>query len=147
MQTHVNAHLKRPIQEQLITAELVNDSQDRMNCLHRIADHRCVILEHTINEMLRGMTDDYDGGYWSYYNLSNGGFYMSPALNCTYSLSCENMFEREVSADTAGIIACAMAYSHLSFMTNGDCFAAAYYQLSDYIFQHDDASLIRAALD
>lgn len=143
----VNEHLKRPLVDLAVTATLVADEGQRMNCLPTIAGNRCVVLEHTIYDMLRGMTDDYDGGYWHYYSLSNGGFYMAPMNEKSFHLRCENMFEHEVSADTAGIIACAMAYSHLSFLPNGECFATSYYLLSDYIFQHCEAGLIRAALD
>lgn len=146
MQTHINTHLKRPIQEQPIIAQQVTNSQARTCCLPRVAGSRCVVLENLIYDMLRRMTVDYDGGYWLFYDLSNGGFYMAPASNCTYSLTCQNTFEHDVSADTAGIISCAMAYSHLSFSKCGDRFATAYYQLSDFIFQHRDAAIIRAAL-
>lgn len=147
MNATVNEHLKRPLLEKPITATLVTCEKERLHCLPKIANRRCVVLEHTIYDMLRGMTDDYDGGLWHYYNLSNRGFYMAPKTDKTFNLSCENMFKHEVSADTTGIIACAMAYSRLSFLPRGECFATAYQLLSDYIFQHRDAGIIRAALD
>lgn len=147
MLTTINEHLKRPLVDLAIVATLVADEGQRLNCLPNIAGNRCVVLEHTIYDMLRGMTDDYDGGYWDYYSLSNGGFYMAPKTEKRFHLRCENMFEHEVNAETAGIIACAMAYSHLSFLPNGERFATSYHLLSDYIFQHPDAGLIRAALD
>ncbi|MEO7495279.1 MAG: antirestriction protein [Massilia sp.] len=144
MHAIVNEHLKRPLRESVIAAtEVTNGTQRLLN----IAGNRCVVLEHTIYDMTRRITDDYDGGLWTFYNLSNGGFYMAPKTDQSFDLSCENTFEHEVSADTAGIIACAMAYSHLSFLENGECFAEAYQLLSDYIFQHRDAGIIRAALD
>lgn len=147
MHATVNEHLKRPVREAAITATEVTSGTQRLLCLPNIAGNRCVVLEHTIYDMTRRMTDDYDGGLWTFYNLSNGGFYMAPKTDKSFDLSCENMFEHEVSADTAGIIACAMAYSHLSFLDNGECFAEAYYLLSEFIFQHRDAGIIRAALD
>lgn len=148
MQTNVNHHLKRPLQDFAIVATEVNGDEQRLLCLPQIAGSRCVMLEHTVYDMMRRITGDYDGGYWSYFKLSNGGFYMAPVTRQTFDLSCENMLERrEVSADTAGVIACAMAYSHLSFLAHGECFASAYHLLSEYIFQHRDAAMIRAALD
>jgi len=147
MHAIVNDHLKRPLRDSAIAATEVTNGTQRLLCLPNIAGNRCVVLEHTIYDMLRRMSDDYDGGLWNFYNLSNGGFYMAPKADKSFNLSCENMFEHEVSADTAGIIACAMAYSHLSFLADGECFANAYQRLSDYIDQHRDAGIIRAALD
>ena len=147
MHTIVNEHLKCPVRDSVIAATEVTNGTQRLLCLPNIAGNRCVVLEHTIYDMTRRITDDYDGGLWNFYNLSNGGFYMAPKTDKSFDLSCENTFEHEVSADTAGIIACAMAYSHLSFLDNGECFAEAYQRLSDYIFQHRDAGIIRAALD
>lgn len=147
MHAIVNEHLKRPLRDSVIAATEVTNGTQRLLCLPNIAGNRCVVLEHTIYDMTRRITDNYDGGLWNFYNLSNGGFYMAPKTDKSFDLSCENTFEHEVSADTAGIIACAMAYSHLSFLDNGECFAEAYQRLSDYIFQHRDAGIIRAALD
>lgn len=147
MHATVNEHLKRPVRDSIIAATEVTNGTQRLLCLPNIAGNRCVVLEHTIYDMMRRMTDDYDGGLWKFYNLSNGGFYMAPKTDKSFDLSCENMFEHKVNADTAGIIACAMAYSHLSFLEDGECFATAYQLLSDYIFQHQDAGIIRAALD
>ena len=147
MHALVNDHLKRPLRDSAIAATEVTNGTQRLLCLPNIAGNRCVVLEHTIYDMLRRMSDDYDGGLWTFYNLSNGGFYMAPMADKSFNLSCENMFEHEVSADTAGIIACAMAYSHLSFLVDGECFANAYQHLSDYIYQHRDAGIIRDALD
>lgn len=147
METTVNSHLKRPLTDLAITASLVTSDAERMLCLPKIAGTRCVILEHTIYDMLARMTEDYNGGYWDYFTLSNGGFYMAPKTMKTFRLSCENMFEGEVGANTAGIIACGMAFSNLSFLNGGQCFANAYYLLSDFIFQQPEAGIIRAALD
>ncbi|KQQ44703.1 hypothetical protein ASF61_21480 [Duganella sp. Leaf126] len=143
----INAHLKQPRGRAAVTATLVTSDLERMECLPRIAGMRCVLLESTIFDTLARICDSYEGGYWHFYNLSNGGFYMAPDSDAAFPLSCENYFEHTVCADTAGIIASASAYSHLSFLSNGKRFATAYHQLSEFIFQHRDAGLIRAALD
>ena len=94
------------------------------------------------------LSPDYDGGFWEYYRLSNGGFYMAPEQQGLYRILCEgNGFSAAVSAECAGIIACAMAYSHLSFRAYGEHFARQFQKLSDFISQHHEARLIRKALD
>ena len=55
--------------------------------------------------------------------------------------------EGGVSAKNAGLIATAMAYSHLSFRHTGLCFSRAYVQLSEFIHQQDDRRLVLAALE
>lgn len=37
---------------------------------------------------LRNLSEDYNGGLWNYYTLSNGGFYMAPATEKTLSRAC-----------------------------------------------------------
>ncbi|MGK5032682.1 antirestriction protein [Janthinobacterium sp. MDT1-19] len=130
-----------------VTAVLVTDAYERMECLPNVAGRRWVWLEYTVYSMLDRMSDDYQGAYWEYYKLSNGGFYMSPLTDDSFHMCCENIFEGDVSAKTAGLIACAMAYSHLSFFEDGDCFAEAYMLLFEYLAQQSDAAIIFAALD
>jgi len=148
MKTTTNAHLKQPVRELVITADKVTNDVERLQCLPDIAERDCVALEHSIYDMLRILSVDYDGGSWHYYRLSNGGFYMAPQELKAYRIRCDgNFFEGEVSANTAGIIATAMAYSHLSFSPRGSRFAHAHELLSEFIFQHPDVRTIRAALD
>lgn len=143
-----NLHLKQPRRDVAIVAALVASDTERMRCLPEVAGHHYIALEHTVYDMLGRLSEDYDGGMWDYYRLSNGGFYMAPAAVKPHRLVCDgNGFAGEVSADTAGIIATAMAYSHLSFLPDGSCFARAYELLSLFIFQHPEVRTIRAALD
>lgn len=143
----VNPHLKRPMDGLLIVATLVTDQNDRIRCLPDIAGIRSTLLESAIHERLRIRFDQHISDHWDYFSLSNGGFYMAPQSDAPFSLTFDGEFQHEVSANTAGLIACATAYQALAFVKGGGCFAKAYYQLSDFIFQHHDAGLIRAALN
>ena len=148
MEATSNTHLNLPVQKLVITAFKVTNPADRLKCLPEVAGRDCVVLEHTIYDMLSMMSDDYDSGFWDYFRLSNGGFYMAPKISGSLRMfGPENGFKGEVCANTAGIIATAMAYSHLSFRHRGECFARAYELLSCFIFQQPDAGIIRAALD
>jgi len=147
MNNGIGLELLQERREKDIVATRVTDEQERLLCLPRVAGARCVVLEHTVYAMLRAICDTYDGGFWDYYKLSNGGFYMAPASESLFHLVCENYFERDVSADAAGVIATSYAYSHLSFSIGGERFGLASRQLSSYIAQREDAVLIFAALD
>lgn len=148
MEATPNGHLKHPVAREAITPLKVTSVRERMACLPILVGVDCVVLEHTIYGMLRSLSPDYDGGFWDYFQLSNEGFFMAPETAGPYRIRCDgNGFSGTVSTEVAGIITCAMAYSHLSFRQRGERFARAYELLSEFIFQHPEARIIRAALD
>lgn len=106
-------------------------------------------LEATVFDMAGRLSAGYNGGYWQFYALSNGGFYMAPKSDTIFNVSCDNGFEGKLSADALGIAACLYAYSHLSF-SEGE-FAATcaqqYHWLRDYMMQHAEVRSILAAID
>ena len=133
----------------LITHELVLENQ-RLDTTERLFGiHFPLQLEPVIYGITERMADSYQGGYWSFYQLSNGGFYMAPSNDRTYQVTCDNMFEGELSGDALGITACLYAYSHLSF-SNGRfarISACHYHRLREYSFQHPEVKAILQATD
>jgi len=95
------------------------------------------------------MTEDYEGGYWEFFTLSNGGFYMAPGSDTRFDVSCDNQYRGELSADALGITACLYAYSNLSF-ENGRfarvC-ACHYHRLREFMFEHPEVREILGATD
>lgn len=92
----------------------------------------------------------YQGGYWHFYALSNGGFYMAPNSNALYLVACENGYAGNLSADALGITASLYTYSHLSFSAHGvlaETYAQHYHWLRDYMLGHPEAFAILAAID
>lgn len=131
-----------------IGALRVTSAAERLRCLREVAGPHFIALEHTVYDMLAMLSADYQGGFWHYYRLSNGGFYMAPSDTEQLRLVCEgNGFDGAVSADAAGLVATAMAYSHLSFRAGDERFGRAYDLLSRFIAQHAEARTIHAALD
>ena len=78
METTSNAHLKHPARELNIAAIKVTNATERLQCLPDVAGPEHVVLEHTVYDMLSMMSEDYGGGFWEYFRLSNGGFYLAP---------------------------------------------------------------------
>lgn len=90
----------------------------------------------------------YDGGYWNFYSLSNGGFYM--ALNIDNRLKLQwpdNYFEDEMSADAAGIGVSLMAQNTLACKAPSQRIIEQYYALRDYAAQHEEAAMIYRFID
>lgn len=107
-------------------------------------------IEPAIYSIASNIAAEYDGAYWEFYALSNGGFYMAPSSDNAYQVSCDNGYEGKLSADAMGITACLYAYSHLSFSGNAafaEICANQYHWLRAYMLEHKEASLILGAID
>ena len=107
-------------------------------------------IEPVVYTFAERLSKDYHGGYWEFFILSNGGFYMTPSGDCSYHVICENQFEGDLTADALGITACLYAYSNLSF-SGPDAFADIcfdhYHWLRDFTFEHTEVEAILAATD
>ena len=133
----------------LINRELVPVDR-RLDTTERLFGiHFPLQMEPVIYGITDRMAADYKGGYWDFYTLSNGGFYMEPSSDDVFHVTCDNMFEGDLSADALGITACLYAYSHLSF-SNGRfarvC-ACHFHMLRSYMLEHESARKIIQATD
>lgn len=92
----------------------------------------------------------YNGGYWEFYALSNGGFYMAPASDDDFAVICENGFVGTLSGDALGIAVCLHSFSHLSFSSNEDLAKMCtehYHLLREFMMDHAEAGSILKATD
>ncbi|MEQ8262576.1 antirestriction protein [Pseudohaliea sp.] len=107
-------------------------------------------LEPLIFHIAGTMAPSYTGGYWAFFTLSNGGFYLAPEGPDRYLASSMNGWSGGLSADALGITVCLTAYSHLSF-GGPPAFARRcaehYHRLRDYMLEHGEAGPILAATD
>jgi len=108
-------------------------------------------IEPFIFDLARALSRDYGGGLWEFYALSNGGFYMAPAGDRPFGVSCANGYEGAMSADALGITCCLYAFSHLSFggpAAMAEACASQYHLLREYMLSgHGEARAILAATD
>jgi hypothetical protein len=132
-----------------ITANRVPTSQ-RAEHVSKIFGARFLWIESFAFDTANGLSENYDGGHWNYFSLSNDGFYMAPSCADTYRVSCDNGFDGTLSADAFGITACLYAYSQLSFSPDNEfsqiC-ADHYHCLRAFAMQHGEANAILAATD
>ena len=104
--------------------------------------------ELTILSWFSRLCRGYSGGYWHFYTLSNGGVFMAPDSQETYDLYCKpNGNRATLGAEAAGIAACLMTYSHLSFVTARGDMAEHYYRLRDYALRHPESRSILTLTD
>jgi hypothetical protein len=123
-------------------------SDERLQILPRHFGRHMLTVEHAVYAFMRKLANKYTGGYWNYFELSNGGFYMAPAHDTPFNVGVDtNGFEGQMSADAAGITACLFALSHLSFQIAHESIAEHYHQLRDFALDHAEASTILSAID
>jgi hypothetical protein len=106
-------------------------------------------VEPAVFTFAQDLSVDYVGGYWEFYALSNGGFYMAPQSCMRFTVRAENGFEGTLSACALGITACLYAYSHLSFAGGplAETCAEQYHLLREHMLDHREARAILAAID
>jgi len=134
-------------QATLTEARLVPD-HERLAFLPKHFGMRLMLRgEISIYNWLDRLAKDYRGGYWHYYEISDG-FYMAPAgydkLRIVWPM---NYCERNMFADAAGIVATLFALCELSNQYELDSLIEQYHALRDYAGDHLEASAIFAAID
>lgn len=128
-----------------ITAKLVPD-HDRLKFLPRLFGTAMVRIESEIYDAMSELCSEYTGGYWHFYTLSNGGFYMAPATSGPMRLQVDgNGYDGLMSGDAAGIVAVLMMFSHTSF--SDENFSAYFHALREFALEHAERDAIFAAID
>jgi len=132
---------------QAIEARIVPDGK-RLQMLPRHFGRHMLTVESAVYAFMRKLSARYISGYWSYYELSNGGCFLAPQGETFFHIAVEgNGFEGAMSAEASGITACLFAFSHLSFQIADERIANHYHQLRDFALGHPEASAILAAID
>ena len=131
-----------------VTATLVS-VEDRMDFLPAMFPRCFVLGESMVFRWMENLSLDYKGGFWEFYRLSNGGFYMAPRTEAkAFWLEVDgNGFSDSVSADAAGIIACLFALCYMAHRTEDDAVIDNYHYLREYISHHPEAVKIWRAID
>jgi antirestriction protein len=131
----------------LVVAERVR-AELRLDALPRhFGTQLTFALERAIFRTIQELATDYQGGYWHFYDLSNGGFYMAPDVEPLRVRVSDGQFCEVLSADAAGIIACLFAYGRLSGTYGSQMLLAYYERLRDFAQSHQEATHILRAID
>ncbi len=133
----------------LITRQRIAINQ-RVTHTARLFGHQFPMrLEPTVFNIAGNLSAEYDGGYWEFYKLSNGGFYMAPASEEQFSVSSENGYEGSMSGDALGLVVCLFAFSLLSFGDGAfaEICAQQYHLLREFALDHAEVGSIMQAID
>jgi hypothetical protein len=103
--------------------------------------------ESAVYDWMAELCRNYQGGYWDFIDLSNGGFYLRLAAdNPLDVVVAGNGFSGGMSPDAASIVATLFALNDLIWRGAGHL-DDAYYLLRDFAAQHPEARLILQAID
>lgn len=133
-----------------ITRKLVAINQRINHTANIFGVHFPMRFEPAVYRIAGMIAPEYSGGYWDFYALNNGGFYMAPDSDKTFQVICENGFEGNLTGDALGITVCLYAYSHLSSSDNqelAEICVNQYHWLREYMFEHNEARGILGAVD
>lgn len=133
-----------------ITARRIPERQ-RAKYVHKLfGAARFIFLESFVFDTASSLSSAYSGGFWNFFALSNGGFFMAPNAPAKFEVAAFNGFEGELSAEAFGIAVTLSALSLLSFNPDekfSELCAKQYYLLRDYMLSHPEAQQILAVLD
>ena len=86
----------------IITRQLVAEDQRTHVTADLFGVYFPLQLEPFIFSMASRLSEDYGGGYWLFYTLNNGGFYMAPDSDGRFQVTSENGWEGFMSPTPSG---------------------------------------------
>ena len=134
----------------IITSQQIEESKRIHHTAALFGSNFPMIVEPTIYAIAGRLSVDYRGGYWTFHQLDNGGFYMAPNDEEPFLVISDNGFEGVMTAEAFGITVCLHTYSHLSFVDDSDLADQCtrhYHLLREFMFDHAEVKIILAATD
>jgi hypothetical protein len=133
--------------ETKVSSSVVPDEL-RLNFLPHYLGSYYLQGEALVYDWASRLSSAYKGGSWTFFQLSNGGFYMAPT-------HCERMHVRwhlngyndMMGADAFGIVVTLFALCHLAEKCGDDRIIDHYHALRAYAAQHVEAANILRAID
>ncbi len=133
--------------QERIRAQRVADN-DRMDFLPSKLPGKFLQFEGATYDQLRGLTRDYAGGYWDFYDLTNGGFFIAPHGAGEYAVNvASNGYHGTMSHEAAGITASLYALNAMCWKYHEERYNELYHHLRDFALEHAEAAAILGAID
>lgn len=123
--------------------------EDRMEFLPQHVGTAFLRYEQSVYHLMDQHCDGYSGGYWEFYDLTNGGFFMAfdaPERRFTVTQP-SNYFEGEMSAEAASIGVNLYVQNSFSWQIDPDRFGKTYQALYNFAAQHPEGAQIMGFID
>ncbi len=131
-----------------ITATLVSEDE-RLAFTPKLFGKHFMLGEQLVYDWMGSLCTEYTGGFWAFYELSNGGMFMAPTEQLEMHLRwAMNYSSEHVSAQAAGIVATLFAMNQV---INSEQYEQSlidrFYALREYAAAHEDARAIYRLID
>ncbi|WP_049722415.1 antirestriction protein [Gilvimarinus polysaccharolyticus] len=136
-------------QEQPIMAKMASSNAERARIMPDLFPQCFIEVETTTFSVADRISKNYNGGYWEFYRLTNGGFFMAPSVTDRMQVSIPfgNDFSGEMSAEAFGITVTLFTYCFLAEKFPNSSLADHYSKLYEFMTEHAEASTIWQAID
>ena len=110
------------------------------------------VFQNRLFYLAKQLLEPYDGGYWEFYHLRNGGFVMALDDDDTITVNSPNGYSASVDAETASIVVCLMTLSDLSFTLQVDSdelhkVVTSFHALREFALEHPNSNTILKLVD
>lgn len=136
-----------------ITAKIVPDEK-RLSFLPKYFGKQYLKAETYIYDLMAAQCKDYTGGYWEFYETSNGAFYLAPNEEKMHIVVETNGYVGDMSGNAAGLVMTIVCVNDLCWAAhaNGDqetCkrMSTYFYLLKDFACDHPESRQILGAID
>ncbi|MEN3262545.1 antirestriction protein [Sodalis endosymbiont of Spalangia cameroni] len=138
----------------LPSAALRVEESDRLSFLPYLFGEDFLDAEMQVYDYANRYLPEYNGGFWHFIRLPDGGGYMMPDVGPVRLVNDDNRFDRTVSNDVAGIILTSLVINHRCGLHHDrdraglvKLFIQREEQLWHHIVAHPECGDIYAALD
>ncbi len=106
---------------------------DRLSFLPYLFGLDFLYAEASVYALAKKMMPEYEGGFWHFIRLPDGGGYMMPDGDRFHMVNGANWFDRTVSADAAGIILTSLVINRQLWLyhDSGDAGLTQLYRMRD----------------
>lgn len=130
-----------------ITATLCPD-EERLDFLPHYCGKHFLQFENSVFAIMQEYATDYNGGYWQFYRLSNGGFYIALEDDKRHQVeNPNNYFSGEMSTEALSLGVNLFALNVLTWKTEDQKLVDHYYALRDFASEHAEAAQIMGFID
>ena len=92
---------------------------DRLSFLPYLFGQDFLYAEASVYALAKKMMPEYEGGFWHFIRLPDGGGYMMPDGDRFHMVNGANWFDRTVSADAAGVILTSLVINRQLWLYQG----------------------------
>ena len=156
IQTNKETHSQANINIDDFTTITVSKTQctlgQRLYFLPHYLGRAHAVFQNCLFYLAKQFLEPYDGGYWEFYHLSNGGFVMALDDDNTITVNSPNGSSASVDAETASIVVCLMTLSDLSFNLQTDSdelhkVVTSFHALREFALEHTNSNTILKLVD